>query len=85
MGNYNILNLKTMRVREFFVRIGLFLPMTVFGILFILMLFGIGADLIGAESLFYCTVYCKVCVAALALGGLYCVYCQARACCRKKE
>ena len=74
-----------MRVREFFVRTGIFLPMVVFGILFLLMLFGIGADLLGAGSLFYCTVYCKVCVGLLALGAMAVIYCQARACWKKKE
>jgi hypothetical protein len=74
-----------MRVREFFIRIGLFLPLSIFGALLVLMLFGIGADLAGAQSIFYCTIYCKVCVGLLALVAMYVIYCQARACWKGKE
>lgn len=74
-----------MRVREFLIRTCLFLPMVIFGVLFVLMLFGISADLLGAKSMFYCTVYCKICVGLLALAGLAVVYCQAKACWKKKE
>lgn len=82
--NYPI-NLRAMRVREFLIRTCLFLPMAIFGILFFLMLFGIGADLVGAKSIFYCTIFCKVSVGLLALGGLAVVCVQARACCKDKQ
>lgn len=72
-----------MRIKEFFIRTSLFLPMAVFGILVFLMLFGIGADLMGAEKLFYCTIYCKICVALLSIGAAAVIYCQARACWKK--
>jgi len=71
-----------MRVKEFFIRTGIFLPMVVFAILIILMLFGIAADLMGAEQMFYCTIYCKICTAVIALGATIVIYCQARACWR---
>lgn len=74
-----------MRVREFLIRTCLFLPMVIFGVLFVLMLFGIGADLLGATSMFYCTIYCKVCVGLLALAGLTVVCFQVKACCKNKE
>ena len=80
MENHNIVNPQHMKVREFFIRIGLFLPMAVFGLLFLLLLLGIGADLLGAKSAFYCTIYCKICAAILVLGATAVVYCQAKAC-----
>jgi hypothetical protein len=83
--NNPFINLQDMRVREFLIRTCLFLPMVIFGVLFVLMLFGIGADIAGAKSMFYCTVYCKICVGLLALAGLVVVIIQARACCKEKN
>jgi hypothetical protein len=71
MKNLSI-NPLDMRVREFLIRTCLFLPMVIFGVLFVLMLFGIGADLLGAESMFYCTIYCKICVGLLAASRISC-------------
>ena len=69
-----------MRAREFFMRLSFLLPMALWGIFILLVLFGIVANLLGADSSFYCTVYCKVGITLLVTAFLAIVYCQAKSC-----
>jgi hypothetical protein len=70
-------------MREFAIRIGVFLPMAVFAVIVLLTLIGGIACAMGATSFFYCTVYCKVGM-ALMIGAIASVlYCQGRACFKK--
>ena len=72
-----------MRIADFVVRTGIFLPMVIWGILLFLSVTGMVVDLTKAQSGFYCTVYCKASVGLLLIGVLGVIFCQARACWRK--
>ena len=74
-----------MRLKEFFIRILVILPIAVWSVFIFLMLLGIVAYLLGAKPWFYCTVYCKVGVALYILATLAVFYCQSRACFRKHK
>jgi len=69
-----------MRTQEFFIRTGIFLPITVFVILFVLMLVGLSVDMLGAKSLFYLSGYWKTCMAILGAGAIAILICQVKAC-----
>ncbi len=62
-------------------RLGFALPLAVFGVFVLLILLGIGTDLLGIGPLFYCNVFCKIGVSlfAVAITGtvLYCFNCWA--------
>lgn len=74
-----------MRVKEFFIRICIAVPMVIWVIFVVMMVFGIVANLFGAGPLFYCTVYCKV-AAYLLVGAIaFVIYCQARDCCKEEK
>jgi len=72
-----------MRIADFMVRSGIFLPMVIWGILLGLSVTGMIVDLTRAQSGFYCTVYCKASVGILLFGVLAVLMCQAKACWRK--
>ena len=69
-----------MRTKEFFMRLGVLLPMAFWGVFIFLMLFGIVANSLGADSLFYCEVYCKIGITLFTVAILSVIYCQARSC-----
>ncbi len=71
------------RIKDFFVRTGIFLPMALWGILLTLLLIGIIASVFGAGTWFYCTVYCKIGVGLLIAAIVAVLYCQAKACWKK--
>ncbi|MEN8123778.1 MAG: hypothetical protein ABFR32_01510 [Bacteroidota bacterium] len=73
-----------MRTREFFMRLGVLLPMAFWGVFIVLMILGIVTYNFGADSLFYCDVYCKIGVTLLAAVFLSVIYCQARSCWKLK-
>jgi|LGOV01.1.fsa_nt_gb hypothetical protein len=73
-----------MRTKEFFMRLSVLLPMAFFGVFILLMLFGIVANSLGADSFFYCEVYCKIGVTLFAVAILSVFYCQARSCWKLK-
>ena len=73
----------SMRMKDFFIRTGIFLPMALWGILISLLIIGIVASLFGAGPLFYCTVYCKIALFLLIGAVVAVIYCQARACSKK--
>lgn len=60
-------------------RLGFALPLAVFGVFVLLILLGIGTNLLGIGPLFYCSVFCKVGVGLFATAvagvGLYCANC----------
>ena len=72
-----------MKTKEFFIRIAVILPMALWSVFLFLMVFGIGAYLLGANSWFYCTIYCKIGMALFILATLAVTYCQAKACFRE--
>jgi hypothetical protein len=74
-----------MRVKEFFIRLCIAVPMVVWVIFLVMMLFGIIANLFGAGSLFYCKVYCKVAVYLLIATVAFVIYCQAKECCKEEK
>ncbi|MCB0639142.1 MAG: hypothetical protein KDC54_21075 [Lewinella sp.] len=71
-------------MRAFFFRIGVFLPITIFAVFLLFVVIGIIASAMGATSLFYCTVYCKLGMAVLIGSVISLLYCQAKACYRKR-
>lgn len=74
-----------MRVREFIVRTGFFLPVTVFGILVFIMVFGMTANLLGAQSILSASFYCKGCMALITLGMAAVIFWQVFDCCKEKQ
>jgi len=74
-----------MRIKEFLMRLVVFLPMAIWGVFLILMLFGIAAYLLGASPLFYCTIYCKIGLGLFVTVTLAVIYCQANACAKKTQ
>ena len=72
-----------MRTKEFFVRLCVILPIALWGVFLFLMIFGIAAYLLGAESWFYCTIYCKVGIALFLIATIAVTLVQARVCSRK--
>jgi len=69
-----------MRTKEFFMRLGFLLPVALWGVFIILVLFGIVANSIGVESAFFCTVYCKIGITLFVTAFLAIVYCQVKSC-----
>lgn len=74
----------TVKTKEFFARLCILLPMAFWGLFIVLILFGIVASKFGANSWFYCNVYCKVGVGLFIVAFLAIIYCQAKSCCRLK-
>jgi hypothetical protein len=82
LQKHNIKTLKfvAMRKKEFFIRTGFIVPIALWSVFIFMVLFGIISSIFGAESAFYCTVYCKMGAALLGAAIAGVVYCQARAC-----
>ena len=74
-----------MRVKEFFIRICIAVPLVIWGVFIVMMIFGIVANLFGAGPLFYCAVYCKIGVYLLVAAVAYVIYCQASDCCKEEK
>jgi len=72
-----------MRIREFIIRLGVILPIAVWSVFLFLMIFGIVFNLLGAESSFYCTTYCKVGIALNIIVISAVIFFQAKACVKK--
>ena len=72
-----------MRTKEFFLRISIFLPVTIYLILLLLILLGVSANLLGARDSFYCDIYCKVAALSLTLGIAAVIFKHFRACCNQ--
>ncbi len=70
-------------MKAFLVRIGLFIPMVMFGVFVLMVGVGIAASAVGAQASFYCNVYCKVGVALFTVALVSVIACQANACFRK--
>jgi uncharacterized membrane protein (DUF485 family) len=75
---------KPRTMKDFLIRIGLLLPLTVFAVYLLFILIGWAASLMGATNLFYCTVYCKLGVSVLIGALIVVLYCQAKACSRQR-
>jgi len=73
-----------MRTKEFFMRLSILLPMVLWSVFIFLILFGIVANILGADTLFYCDVYCKIGVTLFAIAFLSVIYCQAKSCWKLK-
>jgi hypothetical protein len=71
-------------MREFMIRIGVLLPIAVFGVFVLMVVIGGVANGLGATSLFYCSVYCKIGLSLLVATVAALLYCQAKACFRKQ-
>ena len=69
-----------MRIKEFIVRVGFAVPMAIWVTFIVMVVFGIVANVFGAGSWFYCTVYCQVAIYLLIAAIAYAVFCQAKAC-----
>lgn len=74
-----------MRTKEFLVRLLVFLPIALWSVFLFLMVFGIAAYLLGANSLFYCTIYCKIGMALFILATIAVIYCQGEACLKNNK
>jgi hypothetical protein len=61
------------------------LPLAVFATFVLLIVIGIGTNLLGAGAGFYCTVYCKVGVGLFIVGLAAALYTQVRACMKESE
>jgi uncharacterized membrane protein YkvI len=73
-----------MRIKEFFIRLGLFIPFAFWVTFLFMMLIGIIASFLGAGSFFYCTIYCKLAVIVFISLVAAIVLCQFKACCKKE-
>lgn len=69
-----------MRKKEFLIRIGVIIPIALWTVFVFMVLLGIISSTFGAESAFYCTIYCKIGVALIGAAIAGVVYCQAKAC-----
>jgi hypothetical protein len=71
-------------MKEFIIRVGVFLPMSIFAVYYLFIAIGCVASLVGASSLFFCTLYGKLLLFVLAVTIVSLLYCQARSCYKKR-
>ena len=60
-------------------RLGYVLPLAVFGVFVLMILLGIGTNLLGTGDLFYCNVYCKIGVGVFIAGVVVAILTQVTA------
>lgn len=72
-------------MKTFLCRIGIMLPISLFGLYLLLILVGALTNAVGAGVVFYSSVYCKAGIALFALAVVSSVYTQFRCCCRDRE
>lgn len=73
-----------MRVKEFFIRTGMFIPITVLSIIVFIMAFGMVTSVMGARSLLSTNGYCNVCLGAITLSMAAVILYQFTSCCKPK-
>ena len=73
-----------MRTKEFLTRLSVLFPLVLWSVFIVLILFGIVANLLGADALFYCDVYCKIGVTLFTIAFFSVIYCQAKSCWKLK-
>lgn len=73
-----------MRVKEFFIRTGMFIPITTLAMVVLIMAIGMLTSVLGGRPLLATNTYCNVCMGAITLAiGAVIIY-QFTSCCNKK-
>ena len=70
-----------MSIKEFFVGICLTIPLAIW----VVFLFLIVSYILGADSFFYFSIYCKVAIYLIAATLVAAVFCQTSGCCKREE
>jgi hypothetical protein len=73
-----------MRVKEFFFRTGMFIPITVLIAIVFLMALGMLTSVLGARSVLATSGYCNFCFGTITLALAAVIIYQFTACCKKK-
>jgi hypothetical protein len=72
-----------MRVQDFIVRTGIFVPVTISGVALFFMVFGIIATIFHFESVLFSELYSKSALSIFGLATLLVISYQVYACCKK--
>jgi hypothetical protein len=73
-----------MRVKEFIIRTGLFVPITALTMVVLIMAVGMLTSVLGARSVLATHTYCNVCMGSITLALAAIIIYQFTACCKKK-